>query len=191
MYENKGKYLTYLLRHHPEDCHLDMDKKGYVEVNQLLNNVNEYSKYSLTLKELELIVETDNKQRFKVIELDDIRKIKCNQGHSISWVEPELFYDVVVPNILYHGTTKEAYKKIKATGYISKMKRHAVHMQKDIQKAWMSAKRWKQQEPIVLEIDAKKMVEDGYKIGVTDNDVWCVNNVPVQYIKVVYNLNKK
>lgn len=38
MYENKGKYLTYLLRHHPEDCHLDMVKKGYVGVKQLLNN---------------------------------------------------------------------------------------------------------------------------------------------------------
>lgn len=48
MYENKGKYLTYLLRHHPEDCHLDMDKNGYVEVKQLLDNVNEYSNYSLT-----------------------------------------------------------------------------------------------------------------------------------------------
>ena len=183
MYENKGKYLTYLLRHHPEDCHLDMDKNGYVEVKQLLDNVNEYSNYSLTLKELKSIVEKDNKQRFKVIDFDGTRKIKCNQGHSISWVEPELSYDVVVPNILYHGTTKEAYKKIKETGYISKMKRHAVHMQKDIQKAWMSAKRWKQQEPIILEIDAKKMIADGYKIGVTDNDVWCVEIVPVLYIK--------
>ena len=183
MYENKGKYLTYLLRHHPEDCHLDMDKNGYVEVKQLLDNVNEYSNYSLTLKELKSIVETDNKQRFKVIDFDGTRKIKCNQGHSISWVEPELSYDVVVPHTLYHGTTKEAYKKIKETGYISKMKRHAVHMQKDIQKAWMSAKRWKQQEPIVLEIDAKKMIADGYKIGVTDNDVWCVEIVPVLYIK--------
>ena len=27
------------------------------------------------------------------------------------------------------------------------------------------------------------MMADGYKIGVTDNDVWCVEIVPVLYIK--------
>lgn len=30
---------------------------------------------------------------------------------------------------IYHGTTAEAWEKIQACGYISKMERHAVHMQ--------------------------------------------------------------
>ncbi len=182
MHEKKGKYLSYLLRHHPEACHLDMDKKGYVDVQQLISNVNEYSHYSLTFDELQEIVETDDKQRFKLAK----DKIKCNQGHSIPWVEPELDYDVVVPDTLYHGTTAEAYEKIKKDGCISKMKRHAVHLQQDIKKAWKSAKRWHNQIPIVLEIDSKQMNKGGYSIGVTDNDVWCVESVPIKYIKKIY-----
>ena len=182
MHEKKGKYLSYLLRHHTEACHLEMDKKGYVDVQQLIDNVKEYSKYSLTFDELQKIVETDDKQRFKLTK----DKIKCNQGHSIPWVEPELDYDVVVPDTLYHGTTAEAYEKIKKDGCISKMKRHAVHLQQDIKKAWKSAKRWHNQIPIVLEIDSKQMNKGGYSIGVTDNDVWCVESVPIKYIKKIY-----
>ena len=109
MHEKKGKYLSYLLRHHPEACHLDMDKKGCVDIQQLIDNVNEYSHYSLTFDELQEIVETDDKQRFKLAK----DKINTNQGHSIPWVEPELDYDVIVPDALYHGTTVEAYEKIK------------------------------------------------------------------------------
>ena len=62
------------------------------------------------------------------------------------------------------------------------MKRHAVHMQADINKAWQSAKRWKNKTPAVLEIDSAAMHRDGIRFFVSDNGVWLTEEVPVKYI---------
>lgn len=171
-------YLSYLLRHHPEDIHLHMDKHGYVSVDELIKNVNQYSSYHINLSLLEEIVQNDEKGRYRFDEHH--QKIKACQGHSLPWVEVELEYKKP-PDILYHGTTKKAYQKIKKSGAILKMDRHAVHLQSDLSKAWQSAWRW-HLEPIVLKIDARKLSQDGGKLGKTDNDVWCIEKVPIQYI---------
>ncbi len=171
-------YLSYLLRHHPEDLNLHMDKYGYVSVEELIVNMNNKGTYHLDLELLKKIVETDKKQRYKF--KDEFEYIKANQGHSLSFVEVELHY-ITPPDYLYHGTHKEAYDKINECGYISKMQRHAVHMNDNVESASQSAKRWKK-EPVVLKIDAKKMYNDGYKLGVTDNNVWCVDTVMCEYI---------
>ena len=70
------------------------------------------------------------------------------------------------------------------------MKRHVVHMQADINKAWQSAERW-HKTPVVLVIAASEMYKDGYKFGVTENEVWCTEEVPVKCIcDRVYNTEK-
>ena len=171
-------FLSYLLRHKPEEIGLDMDKHGWVDVSKLIEKINTRSKYTLTNETLKDIVNMDNKGRYRFS--DDGKKIKACQGHSISWVEPELRY-TTPPDYLYHGTTFQAYQKIMASGSIQKMSRHAVHMQADVGKAWQSANRWRQ-VPVVLKIDAKHMAEDGYIFGVSDNAVWCSEIIPVQYI---------
>lgn len=90
----------------------------------------------------------DNKGRYRFDEKHE--KIKCCQGHSVPWVEPELEY-CEPPEFLYHGTTTKALEAIEESGAIKKMKRHAVHMQADISKAWQSAERW-HKTPVVLKI---------------------------------------
>lgn len=173
-----SKYLCLLLRHQPEKAELDMDKHGWVQVDQLINGVNLHSRYNIDRKMLESIVSADKKGRYRFDENHD--KIKCCQGHSIPWVEPELEY-CEPPEFLYHGTTAKALEAIENSGAIKKMKRHAVHMQADISKAWQSAERW-HQTPVVLKIDARKMFNAGYKFGVTENEVWCTEEVPVKYL---------
>lgn len=174
-------YISLLLRHKPELAGLDMDNHGWVSTEQLIKGINESGKYKITLEQLQEIVEEDflykkGRYRFK----DNGTKIKACQGHSVPGVTPEVEYKEP-PEILYHGTTTEALGKIYASGHISKMKRHAVHMQATEEKAWQSALRWKM-KPVVVKIDAKKMYEDGIAIGVTDNEVWCTEKVPVKYI---------
>lgn len=61
------------------------------------------------------------------------------------------------------------------------MGRHAVHMQAEAAKVWQSAKRWKK-VPVVLKIDAGAMYADGAVFGISDNGVWCVEDVPVKWI---------
>lgn len=171
-------YISYLLRHQPEAIGLAMDTHGWVAVAELIEKINAAGKYHITERILEEIVRTDNKGRFRFSE--DGARIKACQGHSISWVEPELTYGQP-PEYLYHGTTMEAYRKILESGCISKMGRHAVHMQAEEAKAWQSAKRW-HKTPVVLKIDSAAMYADGIVFGVSDNGVWCAETVPTEYI---------
>ncbi|MBR1592351.1 MAG: RNA 2'-phosphotransferase [Ruminococcus sp.] len=177
--KNLSKYLCLLLRHKPEDAELDMDEHGWVSVKQLIENVNKFSKYRLSRETLERLVGEDEKGRYLFDERH--KKIKCCQGHSVSWVVPELEYREP-PDYLYHGTNTTAMRKIDESGEINRMKRHAVHLQADKSKAWQSAERWKNQTPVILKVDAAAMCDDGFSFGVSENDVWCTESVPVKYI---------
>lgn len=174
-------YLCFLLRHHPETIGLHMDCHGWVSVEELIEKVNAESQYALTREILQGIADADDKGRYRIDRAND--RIKCCQGHSIPWVQPELTY-AEPPEILYHGTTTKAYEKIKECGAIKKMNRHAVHLTAKLDMAWRSAKRW-HIEPAVLRIVTAPMVKAGIAFGVTENDVWCVEEIPVEYIDSV------
>ena len=175
-------YLSYILRHAPDDIHVNMDIHGWVDVSELIDKINTNSHYTIDKYILERIVVEDDKQRYK---FNDIHtRIKACQGHSLPWVTPELEYKEP-PEYLYHGTTHDHLTKIYSTGYISKMKRHGVHMTADLKMAKKSAKRWKHEVPLVLKIDAKKMSNDGFVFGVSENSVWITEKVPTEYITEV------
>lgn len=192
-YDDLSRYLCYLLRHNPEGLH--MDKYGYVSTMDLIEHVNTCSKFRIDEKMLRDIVKHDEKQRYTVKYSFKGKIIKCNQGHSIPWIKMELDTDITPPNELYHGTTEYAYSLIHRSGDIKKMKRNAIHLTADIHNAWKSAKRWKNEIPLVLVIDANQMIKDGYKFGVTENGVWCIADGPrydisTQYIKRVEEREK-
>ena len=176
--KNVSVYISYLLRHNPDDVGLKMDEHGWVLAEELIEGINNSGTYTLDFTQLEEIVRQDSKGRYRFS--DDRLKIKACQGHSIPWVEPELEY-IAPPKFLYHGTTTAAYDKIMKSGSISRMNRHAVHMQEDPAKAWQSATRW-HLTPVVLKIDTDKMHRDGYVFGKTENNVWCTESVPTEYI---------
>ncbi len=185
-YDDLSRYLCYLLRHDPEGLH--MDEYGYVSTMDLIEHVNTCSKFRIDEKMLRRIVKYDEKQRYTVKNSFKGKIIKCNQGHSIPWVKMELSTDIAPPDELYHGSTLNNYITIDRVGSIKRMKRNAIHLTGDISMAWKSAKRWKNETPIVLVIDAKQMMEDGYKFGATENGVWCIVDgpryeIPTQYIK--------
>ena len=93
---------------------------------------------------------------------------------------PEMEF-LAPPAFLYHGTTSAAAEKIRKSGAISKMSRHAVHMQEDPARAWESACRW-HLTPVVLKINAGEMSRSGFVFGKTENDVWCTDSVPIAYV---------
>ena len=132
--KNVSKYLSYLLRHAPESIGLEMDNHGWVSVDQLIDRLNAGGKYEISLKDIRNIVANDAKGRFRLDE--GFKRIKACQGHTIAWVEPELTI-AAPPHFLYHGTTVKALEKIEACGFISRMQRHAVHMQAELEPAWL------------------------------------------------------
>lgn len=177
MGQNLSIFLSYLLRHNPGELGLDMDTHGWVPVQQLIDRINGAGRCRLTRELLEDLVARDSKGRYRIS--PDGTRIKACQGHSLEWVEPELAWGDP-PAVLYHGTTARAWEQIRIQG-IRKMRRHAVHMQADPEKAWQSARRW-HETPVVLKIDAARMAADGHRFGVSDNGVWCTEQVPAEYI---------
>ena len=74
-----SRYLSYLLRHHPEAAGITLDAHGWADVDQLLAGMK---KHRITRAQLEEIVAADQKQRYA---FDERRtKIRANQGHSIA-----------------------------------------------------------------------------------------------------------
>ena len=142
--KEKGRKLTYLLRHNPKG--LNISKDGYVKTDIILK------KLDLSFEALNQIVDNDNKGRFGF--KDNKSFIRANQGHSI---DIDLGLEAVEPpDILFHGTTSQSYALIKKTG-IKKMARHHVHLSEDLATARQVAYR-RSKDIILLKIEAKKTI---------------------------------
>jgi putative RNA 2'-phosphotransferase len=171
-----SKFLSLVLRHSPATIHLNMDKNGWVNIQELIDNANKYKRMHLTIDIIKLIVATNDKQRFRIS--DDGKSIRANQGHSIS-VDLEL-ENKAPPDILYHGTAGRFIDSIMKDG-LKPMTRQYVHLSLNEETAIKVGKR--HGKPVVLYIDAKRMNEEGYKFYLSENKVWLVDKVPQKYIK--------
>lgn len=174
-----SRHLCRLLRHEPELARLHMDEHGWVEISELLEN---FGRYPITRQLLDRIVQEDDKGRYRIS--PDGTRIKCCQGHSIPWVQPEL-EEAAPPAVLYHGTTAEATELILESGRIDKMGRHHVHMHGDISQAWRSARRRKGKRGVLLVIDAEAMAAAGFRFYRSENDVWFADSVPTAFIREI------
>ncbi|MBP5709576.1 MAG: RNA 2'-phosphotransferase [Bacteroidales bacterium] len=162
----QGKKLSYLLRH---DTHYAFDEHGWREVSDLVAN------HGYSLEELCEIVETNNKKRYEFSE--DMTLIRARQGHSIP-VDVEL-PEAIPPDILYHGTAKHFVESIREQG-IQRMCRLYVHLSDTIDSALKVGER--HGSPVVLEINARRMSEEGVRFFRSRNGVWLTAFVDARYI---------
>lgn len=169
-----SKFLSLILRHHPEKVGLKLDEAGWVGVAELLSALAAHG-HKLTQQELETVVFTNDKQRF-AFSPDGLR-IRANQGHS---VEVELAYAPAVPPIvLYHGTAPQFLSSIRTQGLL-KGQRHHVHLSADTATAQQVGGR--RGKPVVLTVQADKMHADGHIFYCSANGVWLTEHVPPQYL---------
>jgi putative RNA 2'-phosphotransferase len=172
-----SKYLSYHLRHHPDQLGLKLAPGGWVKVDDLLAAAQK-QKFLITLQELQEVVERNDKQRFSFDGTKTL--IRANQGHSIP-IDLQL-EAAIPPAILYHGTYLEAVKSISKKG-IQKMSRHHVHLSSEVMVAISVGRR--RGQPIVFQVDAAAMYRAGYQFYCTDNGVWLVDYVPAKYLKQI------
>lgn len=169
-----SKALSYWLRHKPEKIGIALDKNGWTDISVLIEKAK--PEIDFTLEELKQVVADSDKQRFAIS--DDGTKIRANQGHT---TEVELtFKEIAAPPVLYHGTVKEAIEGIQKSG-LKPMKRHHVHLSKDKETAEKVGSR--RGKAIILEIDAMKMQDEGFKFYVSENGVYLADFIPKKYIK--------
>lgn len=167
-----SKRMSYVLRHQPSSVGLTLAPGGWVTVDELL------AALEISRNQLDEVVSTNDKQRFEYSE--DAKSIRARQGHS---TPVDLQYEVATPpDQLYHGTATRFLASILENG-LSKGKRHHVHLSVD--RETMIAVGSRHGKPIVLEVDARKMLEDGKLFFVTGNRVWLTEHVPPQYLREV------
>ena len=168
-----SKYISLILRHHPEVIGISLDEHGWAVVDDLIAGVSKT--YPLDMESLERIVAEDEKQRYSFNE--DKTLIRANQGHSIP-VDVEL-PEVNPPAVLYHGTGLKYRESIGAQGLIPKSRLY-VHLSGDADTARKVGQR--HGKPIIYTVDAAAMHADGYTFYRSVNGVWLTKEVPVKYI---------
>ncbi len=176
--ERVSKFMSGLLRHFPHKFGVKVDYYGWARIDDVVRAVAE--KYSMAYGEAErlirAIVEDDPKGRF------EIRGglIRARYGHSIDvntgWSE-----EGEIPPVLYHGTSRKALKSILEKGLLP-MKRKEIHLSESFKDAVEVGRRY-DPNPVVLKINAKKMVEDGFEIR-RKGRVLTTDYVPPRYIRV-------
>lgn len=175
----KSKYMSKLLRHEPED--LVLDKDGYVLIVDILK------KLDISLNELLIIVEFNDKKRF-TIEND---KIRAAQGHNSGLDISIKMKKVTDTNIvLYHGTSSENYKKIISSKYILPMDRQYVNLTDDIEVAKKTGLRKAKNKNnlIILKIDVAKLLKNNIELLLSDNNVYQVVKIPINcFSKIITN----
>ena len=87
--ERTSRYMSLILRHKPEVIGIQLDEHGWANVEELIAGIAKTQEFNRDI--LELIVRTDEKQRYSFNE--DGTLIRANQGHSIPVdVELEAWY---------------------------------------------------------------------------------------------------
>ena len=168
--EERSRTLAFLLRHDKTYAFLE---HGCRDVHDLAAN------HGFTREELQEIVDKDCKGRY---EFSDEKRlfIRARYGHSVN-VDVEL-QEATPPEVLYHGTAKRFLDSIMGQG-ILKMHRLYVHLSESVEEAVKVGKR--HGEPVVLEIDARRMSEDGIRFLVSRNGVWLTEFVDAKYIRQI------
>jgi len=169
-----SRYVSYLLRHNPED--LTMDDKGFVELEQLLFKVKRrFPQADRNL--LTEIVNRSERRRFEIVG----SKIRALYGHTIE-VHVALKEDSEIA-LLFHGTTPEAAKEILKKG-LEPMKRRWVHLSPTEEIAREVGKR-RTPSPVILVIDAAQARNNGAVFYQATNKVYVCKRVPARFIQML------
>jgi len=169
-----SKFLSRVLRHHPEAIGLSLDSQGWADVEHLLAQARRHG-VALTPELLQEVVEHNDKRRFAFDE--DKRRIRANQGHSIPvdlGLEP-----VRPPEFLYHGTAAANVATIREQGLLPGRRNH-VHLSADESTAARVGGR--HGRAVVIEARAGLMHAAGYPFYLSANGVWLTEHVPVAYL---------
>jgi putative RNA 2'-phosphotransferase len=169
-----SRFLSYVLRHHPEAVGLELDPQGWADVDTLLDRVRLTGR-TLDRPTLERVVADNDKQRFTFS--PDRQRIRAAQGHSVS-VDLELTA-VPPPAVLFHGTAEKSVQHILADG-LRPMGRQYVHLSGDAVSAVAVGQR--HGRAVVFVVDAAGAHRAGVHFYRAANGVWLSDPIPVRHL---------
>lgn len=171
-----SKFLSYVLRHHPEAIGLELDNNGWANISELVTKANKHNK-DIDEQLIRRVIEYGNKQRFIVS--DDGNFIRAGYGHSVD-VNLQLTPQKP-PKVLYHGTAQNNVSGILEKG-ITAQSRNFVHLSATKQEASKVGSR--HGRPVILDIEALAMHEEGYEYyqSGSEKSIWLTKSVPPAFI---------
>ncbi|MFQ5849737.1 MAG: RNA 2'-phosphotransferase [Candidatus Binatia bacterium] len=152
--ERLSRFMSFLLRHKPEDYPLGFDDRGFVSFNELVQKVQERFP-EVREEEVIGVVEGSEKKRFELRE----GKVRATYGHSFpvdlenQMVEP--------PYRLYHGTARDLARNI-LRGGLKPRSRHYVHLSPSIEEALAVGER-RDPFPAVLIVESQAAHANGVR----------------------------
>lgn len=171
-----SQYLSFILRHKPEEIGLTLDREGWANIEELISKSQPVKNVALDEEIIKNIVSNSDKKRFQIS--DDGKLIRAVQSHSTTSVDITL-NKLKPPTYLYHGTAQRFIDSIKEQGLISKDRQY-VHLTENRDTALTVGARYG--KPEILVIDALKMHDSGFEFFQAENGVWLSKHVPIEFI---------
>ncbi|HEX4443556.1 MAG TPA: RNA 2'-phosphotransferase [Galbitalea sp.] len=174
--DDLSRAVSHALRHDPSGYGLELDSEGWVEISDLLTGLRARGSKWTSVDEnaLDLMISNAAKQRFEI----DGSRIRAFYGHS---VEGQIARPIVdPPDVLFHGTSPDAWQSIQAVGLLP-MSRQSVHLSIDETTAAKVGAR-KTSTPIVLTVDARAAQAAGIAFSLGNENAWVATAIPPQFI---------
>lgn len=177
--EKLGRFISGILRHFPDRFGLNIDENGWVDFDSLVRVVRRKFRWANRWI-VKALIYSDSKGRYEFRD----GKIRAKYGHSINVELKD--YPMAEEDKLYYGTSEEEAQRLLEVG-IRPVNHTYVHLSTTIEKGEEVA-RLRTDEPIILEIDARKAKEDGIRIVKANDFIALAKEIPPEYIKRVIRL---
>lgn len=173
--EKLGRLVAGALRHFPDDLGLEMDPRGWVDLDDLSEAIG--TRYRWANKRLVIsLVQSDPKERYEIRE----GKIRAKYGHS---VDVNLDHPRNELPALYYGANEEEADRILEVGLKAATQRY-VHLSTTPEKAWYVGT-FRTNSPRVIRVDAEAAQRAGVKMMAVSENIVISENVPPEHLRLV------
>jgi len=174
-FESLSRFLSYILRHAPQELGLVLDQSGFVSLDALLAAMNAESRWRLVRKE-DLLNLTASSPR-KRFEIKDGR-IRALYGHTA--LQMIVHEPVIPPEYLFHGTARRFSSSIEHLGLLP-ARRAFVHLSQSVDDALRVGKR-RDSDPVVYRVLALTAYNEGIRFFHA-GDVYLSRFIPTRYLQ--------
>ncbi len=171
-----GKTTAGILRHFPDKYGLDMDDRGWVELEHYVKSLRNRQKRFHWLRKyhVEALVSTDPKDRYQ---LED-GYIRATYGHSVE-VDLDLPTEDI-PETLYLPTTEKEADLLLESG-VKPSDRAYVHLSGTYESA-VEAGAVRSENPVILKVDAEQALDEGETIMRAGKEVYISKEIAPEYL---------
>jgi len=174
-FESLSRFLSYVLRHAPQEFGLVLDHCGFVSLDSLLAAINTESRWKWVRKEdLLNLIASSPRRRFEIRD----GRIRAPYGHTA--LRMMAYESVVPPEYLFHGTARRFSSSIERSGLLP-VRRGFVHLSRSVEEALTVGKR-RDHNPVVYRIHALTAHKEGIQFF-NAGDVYLSHFIPAIYLQ--------